>query len=672
MAVRVSNNNLPNRATGAAVQQAVLAAIGDRDGDWQVQIHESHDFFSWHVTIWGPSDFRWTREFVGPEEQNPSDGYAAIRRAVAEALAGSTVITRSVVYVSYAYPDNKDFFVNQLADRLGQELQVQFGEPVKVVWDVDRLRPDATWSEGAENRLQSTSFLIPVVSPSYFRSDACAKEFDVFLEREQRTGRTLIFPVRFVATGESEDLAAKRRPAWVQSLRRHTAFDLRPYRFNLGTKDAQRVISFLAGSIRDAHSRNQPESAHTRNDREPVVGAQEPLYVKSLRLKDFRCFEQLDLRFDRPSSLEGRWTCIAGINGAGKSSILQALGIALLGYPMALELGGARLNRMRRLVDLVNRMRAEVEVGLSPPGPDPPVQLRLDIDDGQILAKGSATFEPPVWDRVRRLVVAGYGATRNLSSRTDFVSENLSPDVRRQITLFEPLSQLAGAEAVLLPQETSRAFANLFQNVILQLFDAELVFATGGFTRFIVANRDMVEAIDLPDGYRSLVAWLADLCAFWCEKAPGLAASANPADVHAIVLIDEIDLHLHPSLQRALVPRLRKAFPKVQWIVTTHSPLVLANFDANEIIALDRDSQGNVRAVDRQILSFTADEIYEWLMGTRPGGVEIEEELRKSDEGVGKDREEIASLMRVSPDTDAEAARKRVAEFKEILKTLKH
>jgi hypothetical protein len=671
MAVRVSNNNLPDRAVGAAVQEAVLGAIGAPDGDWRVQINENQDSPSWHVTIWGPNDFRWTREFFGPEEQNPADGYAVIKRAVAEALAGSSVRTPPVVCVSYAYPDNKGFLVNQFVDHLGQELQVQFGREIKVIWDEHRLRPDSKWSEGAEKWLQTASFLVPVLSPSYFGSDVCRKDFEVFLEREQRAGRTLIFPVRFVATGESEDSAAQSQPVWVQGLRRHKTFDLRPYRFDLDTKDARRVISFLAASIRDAHARNPPEPANPRIDGGPVITTAEPLYVKSLRLKDFRCFPELELRFDRPSSLEGRWTCIAGINGAGKSSILQALGVALLGYPMALELGGARLNRMRRLVDLVNRMRAEVEVVLSAPDPDPPVSFRLDIDDGQIVPKGGATSSPPVWDRIRRLVIAAYGATRNLSSRTDFVSENLSPDVRRQITLFEPLSQLAGAEAMLVPQETSRAFANLFQNVILRVFGAELVFATGGYTRFIVANREMVEAIDLPDGYRSLVAWLADLCGFWCEKAPDLAASANPADIHAIVLIDEVDLHLHPSLQRALIPRLRKTFPKVQWIVTTHSPLVLANFDANEIIALDRDSYGNVRELDRQILSFTADEIYEWLMGTRPGGVEIEEELRKSDEGAGKDQEEMASLMRVSPDTDGKAARTQVAEFKEILKTLK-
>ena len=162
MAVRVSNNNLPNRAVGAAVQEAVLETIGALDGDWRVQIHESHDSPSWHITIWGPNDFRWTREFFGPEEQNSSDGYAAIRKAVGDALARSSVRTRPVVCISYSYPDNKDFFVNQLVDRLGQELQIQFGEPINVIWDEHRLRPDARWSEGAEKWLQLASFLVPV------------------------------------------------------------------------------------------------------------------------------------------------------------------------------------------------------------------------------------------------------------------------------------------------------------------------------------------------------------------------------------------------------------------------------------------------------------------------------------------------------------------------------
>jgi hypothetical protein len=332
---------------------------------------------------------------------------------------------------------------------------------------------------------------------------------------------------------------------------------------------------------------------------------------------------------------------------------------------------------MRRMADLFNRNRGEIQIGLREVKSNELHELDLAIDEGRIVSKGNGSFglppPPSYWDQVRQLVIAGYGATRNLTGRTDPGSENLSLDVRRQITLFHPLSQLADAEVLLGRQSASWPLLQLFQNVIQQVFEDELQVALSSppsYIRFIVSNKEYVEAIDLPDGFRSAAAWIADLCSIWCDKAPSLAENGNPSDIFGIVLIDEIDLHLHPSLQRALIPRLRKVFPRVQWIVTTHSPLVLANFDVNEIIALDRDRDGNIRKLDRQILGFTADEIYEWLMGTQPRGAEMGEELRKSDEGTGKSQEEVAHLMRVSPEIDDEAARKQVTEFKEVLKTL--
>lgn len=345
----------------------------------------------------------------------------------------------------------------------------------------------------------------------------------------------------------------------------------------------------------------------------------------------------------------------------------------MLGNPLAVELGGERLNRLRR-----NSKRAVIDVKLKAAESSELLRLKLEIDEGRIVASGDPPFAPimaaPSWDRIRQLVTAGYGASRNLSTRVESSSEHLSPDVRRQITLFDPLSQLAEAGVLLERQSPNWTCLYLFQNVIRQIFDTELEVALGSppaGIRFTVSGRDDVEAIDLPDGFRSAAAWIADLCSIWCEKAPDQAASANPSDICGIVLIDEIDLHLHPSLQRALIPRLRKTFPKVQWIVTTHSPLVLANFDVNEIIALDRDCEGKIRELDRQILNFTTDQIYEWLMGTRPMGAAIEDEIRKSDEGSGKNSEDMARMMRVSPETDEKAASQQVAEFKEILKTLK-
>ena len=672
MAVRVFSNNLPDPTVRAAVEEAVLGAIGAPSGDWLVQIHEKPDSPSWHITIRGPNNFQWSREFLGPEEQSALDDYAFIKRSVSEVLSRA----RLVVYLSYAYPDNKDGFVIQLRDRLAEELQVQTGDPVDVIWDMDRMRPGGMWSEEAKSLVKRSTVLVAVVSPSYFKSDACLKEFELFVEREPRANRPLIFPVYFVTTEPFENAASQPQHVWMQILRSRYSVDLRAHRFDLRSTKALRTVALLARSIRDAYVQFPPGEVGMVGGPKKVIEAVAPVYVESLRLKDFGCFERITLDFNRVSTLEGRWTCIAGINGSGKSTILQALGVALLGSPLALELGGERLNRMCRLEDRLNRRRSEIQLQLKEGDSDQSHQLHLFIDGGRIVAKLSESAGPPPasdWDRIRPVVIAGYGATRNLSSHVDSSSEHLSLDVRRQITLFDPLSQLAGAEVLVGRQAPNWPFVELFRKVVQQVFDTDLEVALSSPPSgidFIVSKKDDVEAIDLPDGFRSAAAWIADLCSIWCEKAPSLAESANPSDIFGIVLIDEIDLHLHPSLQRALVPRLRTVFPKVQWIVTTHSPLVLANFDVNEIIALDRDRDGNVRELDRQILGFTSDQIYDWLMGTRPMGAEIEEELRKSDEGVGRAPEEMARLMRVSPDANGEAAQKQVSEFKEILKSL--
>jgi predicted MPP superfamily phosphohydrolase len=402
-----------------------------------------------------------------------------------------------------------------------------------------------------------------------------------------------------------------------------------------------------------------------------LVKQDEPVYIESLRLSGFRCFDEIDLPFHHQSSLPGRWTCIAGINGAGKSSILQALGIVLLGNPVALELGGGRLNRMRRRANGV-RQRAEIRAELRAGSADNPMpmSLQLDIDDNRIVSSGALPSQE--WQELRSRVIVAYGATRNLSPRIDPEYESLSSDVQRMITMFDPLSQLASAEVLLKQQAATGPFLPLFQSVLREVFEADLQVETGpDAVRFTVVGKDRVEAIDLPDGFRASVAWMADLCACWCEKAPGLAASANPADIHAIVLLDEIDLHLHPALQRKLVPKLRTAMPRVQWIVTTHSPLVLANFDSNEIIALDRDCEGNIRPLDRQIMGFSSDQIYQWLMGTPPTGEAIEEILEKNETSGKPTDDEVAELLEISPKVSELEARERVEKLKDAIAQLK-
>jgi predicted ATP-binding protein involved in virulence len=80
-----------------------------------------------------------------------------------------------------------------------------------------------------------------------------------------------------------------------------------------------------------------------------------------------------------------------------------------------------------------------------------------------------------------------------------------------------------------------------------------------------------------------MLAWIADLLGHAFLE---YGATAQPQDLRGIVLLDEIDLHLHPHWQRRIVPLLRHVFPHVQFVVTTHSPLVVAGVEAHEIIRL--------------------------------------------------------------------------------------
>ena len=97
----------------------------------------------------------------------------------------------------------------------------------------------------------------------------------------------------------------------------------------------------------------------------------------------------------------------------------------------------------------------------------------------------------------------------------------------------------------------------------------------------------------LAHGYQSLISLVSDILG---HAILDQQARVTPAELRAIVLIDELDLHLHPTWQQRVVPFLRAVFPKVQFIVTTHSPVMLASFERDEIIQLDLEEDRVVQA----------------------------------------------------------------------------
>lgn len=438
---------------------------------------------------------------------------------------------------------------------------------------------------------------------------------------------------------------------------------------------AHAAAAFLLTFLRryfDVGTRADPPS-----DR-PEDQTLDPLLLERLTITGFKNISELALDMTADSKLGGRWTCLAGINGSGKTSVLQAIALALLGDKLSEQLGSVRLARMVRqgegstgLAEVVATVRvgAEVQTLTLPLSSDGIHSARLEAYPG--IKEMRALWEK----RARKGILAAYGASRNLSEYLDNRHESLHPEVRRQMTLFDPLARVARADLLLSedPQVAPvvRTLRSLLTAVLANL--PIKVAAEEGALRFEIDGA-VLPASALPDGFRSSIAWLGDLCALWHEKArPEEIGDGDPKHIVGVVLVDEIDLHLHPSLQRVLVPRLREAMPRVQWIVTTHSPLVLASFDRREIKMLDTTQPGGVRELDRDILGFTTDQIYDWLMDTKPRGVVLEEMLAKADETTMDParREEMAVLVATAPDFNEEDAKKRVAWRRGLLARLR-
>ena len=137
-------------------------------------------------------------------------------------------------------------------------------------------------------------------------------------------------------------------------------------------------------------------------------------------------------------------------------------------------------------------------------------------------------------------------------------------------------------------------------------------------------------------GYQSQIAWLVDLASRMFERYPD---SSDPLAEPAVVLVDEIDLHMHPRWQRQIIDISSSRFPRTQFIVTAHSPLIVqAAGDAN-IVLLRREGDHVVIDNDPEVLrNWRVDQILTselfGLESARPP--QIEEPLKERREILAK------------------------------------
>jgi hypothetical protein len=282
-------------------------------------------------------------------------------------------------------------------------------------------------------------------------------------------------------------------------------------------------------------------------------------------------------------------------------------------------------------------------------------------EDGHDLTPGGPPGSPlsfsPLSDaRARENIglwfTGGYGVGRRLPTPLSVGIEERSRVLDRLRSLFDPAYQIVGTEfASRFSPEETHEFVRLLQEAlvdkgILPGIERLELRGRGGITR----STDLVEAhrfdqilgpnarIRLPaaalsHGYQSTIALVADLIGQ--VMLDGERATIPFEDMEGIVLIDEIDLHLHPLWQRQLVPSLSRAFPNIQFIATTHSPMILPELKKEEIIRLTQNEAGDVEAEPARVSPhlMTGTEIYDAFFDIRR--VETDE-LREKIEDYGR------------------------------------
>lgn len=129
----------------------------------------------------------------------------------------------------------------------------------------------------------------------------------------------------------------------------------------------------------------------------------------------------------------------------------------------------------------------------------------------------------------------------------------------------------------------------------------------------------------LSDGEKSLLALVGDIARRLAIANPTLS---NPLEGEGIILVDEIDLHFHPKRQRIIVPKLLEVFPNCQFVIATHSPQILGNVHAESIFLLVENEDGVIELRrPEESYGMTTNEILEDLMDSPARDPSEEEKL---------------------------------------------
>lgn len=395
-------------------------------------------------------------------------------------------------------------------------------------------------------------------------------------------------------------------------------------------------------------------------------------YLKSLRIRNVKSFKGdhlLDLTTE--DGKIARWTLILGDNGVGKTTLLQCLA-HLSPFRNTKDEGGSKpksffiephgssevkaIERLARVGEHNFLLEASfVGNGILDEVPTSRVttfDTRIEFTKKQ--GKVDSFEASEVTDVIKRdVLVIAYGAGRKLGHGALDRDDAGGP----LASLFDDQVELCDAEELLqqldyasYKRQTKQASR---QNTVMREMISALLpdigvpenlkiygpspISRGGKTGVhAVTPYGEVPLADLSFGYQTMTAWLADIGWRIFQHYP---ASANPLREPAIVLVDEIDLHLHPKWQRQLRKKLGEHFPAVQFIATAHSPLMAQAYMSQNLAVVRGIGEGvKIENEPKVVSSWRLDEVITSELFDLPSALapEIEELYEEQRLLVGK------------------------------------
>ncbi|MCB2263952.1 MAG: AAA family ATPase [Candidatus Thiosymbion ectosymbiont of Robbea hypermnestra] len=335
------------------------------------------------------------------------------------------------------------------------------------------------------------------------------------------------------------------------------------------------------------------------------------MYLRRIVLENIRGFSKLDFSFQKSTGGSSEeyagWDVITGDNASGKTAFLKAMSLALIGPDTARALqpsldGWIRQEEPSATI-AVQIVAGDKDKFAQGPRYDQPFWSELELRseaDGNIRMlegnkyrkKGKGPTRGPWTEHPDGWFCTGYGPFRRLYGHSPEAQRLMSASgrVARFATLFREDATLQESDLWLkeLNYKGLEGDGESHDKLQLVLRILAYEFLQNGMTvervdsngLWLKDARDITLSLrDLSDGYRSAIAMLTDILRQLVDVYGGIDLMSHEdrglvINNTGVVLIDEVDSHLHPTWQREIGFWFQRVFPKVQFIVTTHSPLI--------------------------------------------------------------------------------------------------